>query len=470
MNNIRISWRVLFCALLLLFPYLAYAASARVIGFHLSATGGKTHLVIDMVGTQDYKAFALANPNRLVIDFPGAHLATGLHGNFNKSSIKEARSGYPQPGTLRIVFDLRKPVRHTISLQKSDNKAVLVIDLYDPSYRAPVIKKEKKPIPTPQTPPAKTSTQQKSTPTDENSMLEQDMLQQVLDKQTPQATKQAPAKAATSAKNTSVMPLAIPPETTATSPSTALPTPVATANNQRVINIIIDPGHGGKDPGTAGHFGVREKDVVLAIGLDLYQLLQKDPRFHAVMTRNRDYFLTLRQRLTVARKNHGDVFIAIHADAFKDPFATGASIYALSPHGASSEAALWLAKKENYSELGGINLDDKSDLLRSVLIDLSQTATVSSSLQLGQDLLNELGRVGKLHHSTVEQAPFMVLKSPDIPSVLIETGFLSNPSEEERLRNPIYQQQIAQAVYTGLLDYFMTNPAAGKQIVNTKNK
>ena len=491
------------CILFLLLPYLAYAATARVSGFHLSAVPGKTHIAIDLSANTDYKIFTLANPDRLVIDIPNGHLATSLHGNFSKSLIVDARSGYPAPETLRIVLDLRKPVRHVVSLQKiGSGKSVLSIDLIEPGFhpakpQPPAVKKEKKvkpeapPAPTiilpaqtappvskaatPSVPPAKPVTTappvtaKAPTPqtTDESSQLEQDMLQQVLAKQNQQTTKPTPTKVPTikATAKPSVTPLPIPPLAKPTPPSTLLPTPVATASNQRVINVIIDPGHGGKDPGTTGHFGVREKDVVLAIGLDLYQLLQKDPRFHTVMTRNADYFLTLRQRLTVARKNHGDVFIAIHADAFKDPFATGASIYALSAHGASSEAALWLAQKENYSELGGIKLNDKSDLLRSVLLDLSQTATISSSMQLGQDVLDELGKVGKLHHSSIEQAPFMVLKSPDIPSILIETGFLSNPSEEERLRNPIYQQQIAQAIYTGLLDYFTTNPAAGKQIV-----
>ncbi len=452
-------------ALLLLFPYLAYGAIAQIIGFHISTSSGKTHLVIDVTALSNYKAFTLANPERLVIDFPGAHLATSLRGNFSKTPIIDARSGYPSPNTLRMVLDLRKPVHHVITLQKgSAGKNHLIIDLYEAGYRPP------------SKPPAEiVKTTSPVQPTDETKQLEQDMLQQVLAKQSQAVTKPptekpvsaiAPTKPETKISST---PLAIPPITPPPSLASATPpTPVATASNQRVINVVIDPGHGGKDPGTAGHFGVREKDVVLASGLDLYQLLQKDSRFHAVMTRNADYFLTLRQRLMVARKNHADVFIAIHADAFKDPFATGASVYALSGHGASSEAALWLAKKENYSELGGIKLNDKSDLLRSVLIDLSQTATISSSIQLGQDLLNEIGRVGKLHRSSVEQAPFMVLKSPDIPSVLIETGFLSNPSEEERLRNPIYQQQIAQAIYAGLLDYFTTNPAAGKQIVNPK--
>lgn len=253
--------------------------------------------------------------------------------------------------------------------------------------------------------------------------------------------------------------------------SVALPTiitaPPATGNHY--ITVVIDPGHGGKDPGTTGSFGVREKDVVLAISKDLYADLAKQPGYHPVLTRNADYFIPLRGRLAIARQAHGDMFIAIHADAYSDSYATGASVYALSAHGASSEAARWLAEKENYSELGGVTLTDKSDVLRSVLIDLSQTATISSSIQLGTNLLSQLNTVGTLHHNVVEQAPFMVLKSPDIPSVLVETGFLSSPSEEARLHNPIHQEEIALALAKGIENYFWNNPPPGTTIASLKN-
>lgn len=177
----------------------------------------------------------------------------------------------------------------------------------------------------------------------------------------------------------------------------------------------------------------------------------------AVLTRSSDKYIGLRRRLMIARKAKGDIFIAIHADAYDDTSASGASVYALSLHGSSSEAALWLSQKENYSELDGIDLDalESGDLqVRSVLIDLSQTATISASLSLGKNLLSQLGKITDLHHACVEQAPFMVLKSPDIPSVLVETGFITNPNEESRLKTENYQQKLAKALLFGLKAYY----------------
>ena len=229
----------------------------------------------------------------------------------------------------------------------------------------------------------------------------------------------------------------------------------------RPIVVLIDPGHGGKDPGTTGIKGIHEKDVVLDISKDLYQLIQNTPGLTAKITRSDDHFVTLRGRLKAARLDKADLFVAIHADAYKDKYAHGASVFALSQHGASSEAARWLAQKENYSELGGVNLntlDTEDKTLRSVLIDLSQTATIAQSLNVGTDVLNELGHLGSLHRGHVEQAPFMVLKSPDIPSILVETGFLSNPSEEKKLRSKAYRAKIANAIFKGIQQYFLHHP------------
>lgn len=238
----------------------------------------------------------------------------------------------------------------------------------------------------------------------------------------------------------------------------------------RSIVVVIDPGHGGKDPGARGPLGTREKDVVLGISHELYKLLQKEPGFRPTLTRKGDYFIELRQRLAIARQNRGDLFVAVHADAYCDSYAFGASVYALSEHGASSEAVRWLAAKENYSELGDVELKDKSDLLRSVLLDLSQTAVITSSLQLGSSILHQLARVNRLHSARVEQAPFVVLKSPDILSLLIETGFISNPQEERRLRDPAYQRRIAKAIFTGIKAYYWTNPPSGTLVAALRAK
>lgn len=240
--------------------------------------------------------------------------------------------------------------------------------------------------------------------------------------------------------------------------SSKTPSPVLVTQKQtpRQMVVVIDPGHGGKDPGASGENGTKEKTVVLAISRRLADLINRQPNMRAVLTRNGDYFVPLRERLKLARKGKADLFIAIHADSYFNTKSTGASVYALSRRGATSEAARWLAKRDNYSELGGVDLgdlEDKSYVLRSVLIDLAQTATVTDSLRLGNAMLDSLDAVTKLHYSRVEQAPFVVLKSPDIPSILVETGFISNPSEEVKLRDPYYQNRIAQALFNGVQLY-----------------
>ncbi len=233
---------------------------------------------------------------------------------------------------------------------------------------------------------------------------------------------------------------------------------------KRDVIVVIDPGHGGKDPGATSRAGVEEKRIVLSIARALKQLIDQEPGMRAVLTRSDDYYVSLRKRLNFARQHKGDIFLAIHADAYKTSSARGASVYALSQHGASSEAARWLAERENrseYSHLGEVNLADTDRLLKSVLIDLAQTATISSSVQLGNDMLLSLGKVTKLQRSRVEQAGFVVLKSPDIPSILIETGFISNPVEAARLSNPSFQRSIAHSMFVGIKKYFSMRPPPG---------
>lgn len=220
--------------------------------------------------------------------------------------------------------------------------------------------------------------------------------------------------------------------------------------------IVIDPGHGGRDPGAIGKCGTREKHVVLAIARQLADLINHKKGLRAVLTRNGDYFVPLGRRLKLSRKGKADLFLSIHADSFFNAHSRGVSIFALSRHGATSLAARWLADRDNHSELGGVHLgklEDKSFMVRSVLIDLAQTATIRDSLHLGNSLLNSLDGMTRLHRGRVEQAPFMVLKSPDIPSILVEVGFLSNCSEEKKLRDPIYQKKIAHALFNGILHY-----------------
>lgn len=235
--------------------------------------------------------------------------------------------------------------------------------------------------------------------------------------------------------------------------------PVKTGiKTHRKAIIVIDAGHGGKDPGAIGHRGSYEKNIVLAVSKDLYSLLKKQPGIIPKLTRSTDHFVTLRNRLNLAHKNAADMFISIHADAYKNTYAHGASVFALSQYGATSEAARWLAQKENYSELGGVDLEGKSKLLRSVLIDLSQTFTIHESLNLGNSLINKLHQLTPLHLGQVEQAPFVVLKSPDIPSVLVEIGFISNRKEELKLRDTSYQHKVALSLKNGIINYLNKYP------------
>jgi N-acetylmuramoyl-L-alanine amidase len=241
----------------------------------------------------------------------------------------------------------------------------------------------------------------------------------------------------------------------------------------REIVIAIDAGHGGVDPGALGPNRMREKIVVLQISQRLKKLFDKDPNYEGVLIRTGDYFLAHRKRTQIARDNKADFFISIHADAFTDPRANGASVYALSNRGASSEAARFLAKKQNSADLIGggtaLNLEDKDEMLAGVLLDLSMTATMSTSLDAGKQVLKQMGSVARLHKKKVEQANFLVLKSPDIPSLLIETGFISNPKEARKLASANYQQRMAKAIYNGLDQYYSEHPPEGTKLAKVMN-
>jgi N-acetylmuramoyl-L-alanine amidase len=227
----------------------------------------------------------------------------------------------------------------------------------------------------------------------------------------------------------------------------------------RDIVIAIDAGHGGEDPGALGARGSHEKEVVLAIARRLERLVRAEPGMRPVLTRTGDYYVGLRKRMEIARKHRADLFVSIHADAFDDARARGSSVFVLSERGASSEAARWLAERENAADLvGGVTLEDKDEVLASVLLDLSQTGTRQASLDVAGSVFRELNRLGEVHGPQVQQAGFMVLKSPDVPSMLVETAFISNPDEERRLNNPAHQQLIADAIMRGIRAYFRKAP------------
>jgi N-acetylmuramoyl-L-alanine amidase len=232
---------------------------------------------------------------------------------------------------------------------------------------------------------------------------------------------------------------------------------------RRAIVIAIDPGHGGEDPGAIGKRGTCEKNVTLAIAKKLRAMIDAEPGMRAMMTRDDDYFVPLNTRVQKARRVRADLFISIHADAFTTPSAKGSSVFALSDHGATSSAARWLAQRENQSDLiGGVNLETRDPMLARTLLDLSQAAQISDSLRVGRSVLDGIGAINALHKGAVEQAGFAVLKAPDIPSILVETAFISNPDEELRLKNDGYQRQFAESMFRGIKRYFAQNPALAR--------
>jgi N-acetylmuramoyl-L-alanine amidase len=391
-------------------PSVCAAFHGTISGVQVMPAADSTRIIFKMTTPNKYHVFLLPNPNRLVVDFEDVTLRADLKQlNFNHSIVNSARRGWPMPGTSRMVFDLSSRARYKTFSMTGNGETQLVVDVY--AYDAPI--NVSKPL--------------------------------------PQVTTVTPAHAVT-VKDFDIVALKPKPKPKQQMIEVVKPRPLV---------VVVDAGHGGKDPGTIGMHGTQEKNVVLAIALRLADLINEDPKLHASLTRSGDYFVTLKGRLQLARRDKADLFIAIHADSFFNDHSIGASVYALSQHGASSMQARWLADRENHSELGGVDLNglgDHSYLLRSVLIDLAQTATIIDSVRLGTDMLTSLQSVTSLHYSRVEQAPFMVLKSPDIPSILVETGFLSNPMEEERLRDPDYRDKLAHALLAGIRQYVATHP------------
>lgn len=241
------------------------------------------------------------------------------------------------------------------------------------------------------------------------------------------------------------------------------------ANEGRDIVVAIDAGHGGTDPGAMGRSGTREKDVTLAIARRLKSRIDKEAGMRAILTRDSDFFVAHRIRIKRARDQKADMFVSIHADAYTDRSIAGSSVYVLSARAASDEASRWLADRENSADLiGGVSLEDKGDVLASVLLDLSQGASMSASAEAAEQVLHELYRVGNVKRPKVQQAPFLVLKSPDIPSMLVETAFISNAAEEARLRDPVHQERLANAILSGVRNYFYANPPPGSRIAQLR--
>ncbi|CAE6947292.1 N-acetylmuramoyl-L-alanine amidase AmiC [Pseudomonas marincola] len=386
----------------------AFAAS-DVRSVRLWRAPDNTRLVFDLSGPVKHSVFTLTAPNRIVIDINGAKLATNFKSLALKGTpITSVRSAQRSADDLRVVIDLSTvvtPKSFTLAPNQQYGDR-LVVDLFDQGA---------------DTPSALPSTQVASTPT------------------VPVTPTQAPPK--------------------------IVPAP----SGKRDIVIAIDAGHGGEDPGALSPVkGKVEKQVTLMIAKELQRQINAEKGFRGELVRTGDYFIPLRRRTEIARKKGADLFVSIHADAAPRRSAFGASVYALSDRGATSETARWLADAENQSDLiggaGNVSLDDKDRMLAGVLLDLSMTASLSSSLNVGQKVLSNIGQITPLHKRRVEQAGFMVLKSPDIPSILVETGFISNPNEANKLFSSKHQQSLARSITSGVKQFFQQNPPPGSYI------
>lgn len=422
--------------LLVCSPGVSFAA-AKVELVRLMEANETTRVVFHLSQPTSYKLFTLGSPERIVVDLADTRLATSLKGiDYRGTSVTAIRSGPRPEGGLRVVMDLdTKAKPKNFILQPSDGQGLrLVVDVMPANA--------------------------------------------VVAMSTSPASAAAPAVVARNAEQQpampalpSTVPVRAPPAQVvapAAPPATAMRAAPPVMDNEeslRDLIVAIDAGHGGVDPGALGLAGTREKDVVLAIARHLEKLVRAEPGMRPVMVRDGDYFVPLRDRVSRARDSKADILVSIHADAVNDRSARGSSVYVLSSRGASSEAARWLAEKENASDLiGGVSLDHKDGVLKSVLLDLSQTASIEASLTAGEQVLAHLKDVGRVHRHRVEQAGFAVLKAPDIPSMLVETAFISNPAEEKKLLSNAYQRQVAQAVLDGVQTYFRQNAPPGTKV------
>ena len=428
---------------------LAHAGELRGIQLSTGPTGTRAELRMDTEA--GYQLISLSNPERLVVDLPGSHLRTRLQLPSAAGVVRAVRSGQPEPGTTRIVFDLAGAVS---PLKPHYEPGVdgprLVLEWPgdgDPGAAQAAAAATSSDA---QRSPAAASAEATSRPA---SSLPSD----------PMAVPSAETSAATRSPATaSVQPATVP----ALDPRAPAPVKtmqdVARRNGLRPLVIAIDAGHGGQDPGAKGPGGTREKMVTLAIARELARQVNATPGLKAYLTRDTDVFIPLVQRYQKARAAKADLFVSIHADSFTSPDASGSSVFVLSQRGASSQAARWLANQENAADLvGGVKLQDKDDTLASVLLDLSQSATLKASEDMASQVLGGLKRLGPTHKGEVERANFVVLRSPDVPSMLVETAFISNPGEERRLNDPAHQSQLARAILDGVTSYFTRQPPPG---------
>jgi len=437
---------VLFCV-----GVSAAHADIEIIATRIWPAQDYTRLTLESRQAIRHNMFLVNNPDRLVIDLEEVDINDALNQLTSKIAgndpyIKSVRVGRFKPGVVRLVLDLKTQVKPQLfdlnPVGEYGNR--LVLDIY-PSHPADPLLALLEPDKV--TPPASTDSPA-ATPLTE----------------TPPAndTMATPEVADSNVLSNH--------DTRPPAPMPAIPGKNIPELRARTLIIAIDAGHGGEDPGARGSNGSQEKNVTLAIARRLNGLINNTPNMRGVLIREGDYFIPLGGRTAKARKARADLFVSIHADAFIKPNAHGSSVFALSEHGATSTAARWLAKKENEADLiGGVNIAVKDPYLARTLLDLSQTATINDSLTLAKHVLGELNQINDLHSGHVEQAGFAVLKSPDIPSILVETAFISNPSEERRLNDENYQLKLANAILNGINRYFSKNPALSRHNIAQNN-
>ncbi|MCS0630611.1 N-acetylmuramoyl-L-alanine amidase [Telluria mixta] len=427
------------------------ASAAQIMAVRVWPADEYTRVTLENDGELKTTHFMVPDPPRLVVDIDGLALNDTLKGlvakiESNDPYIKQVRVGQNRPNVVRLVFDLKEDVKPQVFnlAPVAGYHHRLIFDLYpvkpvDPL--ASMIAKENWSMdaapatPTPAVQPGEPTVGQAGP--DAIAKLEADAARAGSTPAQPQPTTPQPAQ---------------PPARNVPGQKVA-----------RMVTIALDPGHGGEDPGATGATGVHEKDIVLEVAKRLKAKLEDLPNTRVMLTRDADFFVPLGQRVEKARKVQADLFVSIHADAFVERTARGSSVFVLSEKGASSSAARWLAADQNKADLiGGVNLASHDKQLASVLMDLSQTAQINDSMKLGKAVLTEIGGINRLHRGVVEQAGFAVLKAPDIPSILVETAFISNPEEEARLKDDAYQNQLADAITKGIKRYFAYNPPLAK--------
>ena len=440
-------------ALVLLLGTRELAFGASIVAVRVWPADEYTRVTIESDAQLSVQHFVAENPSRLVVDIDGLELSPALRELVAKVGsddpfITRVRVGQNQPRVVRLVFDLKQ---HTTPQVFSLTPVAayqyrLVFDLYPTTPPDPLL----------------ALVREKEVAERQAASAVQDALGELIGKLNKPVL--LPPRTLPPVAIAPPPPPAAPQQTPA--PAAPEPSPMLQERIDRLVIVAIDPGHGGEDPGAIGPSGLREKDVVLSIALQLRERLNAVPGMRAMMTRDADFFVPLGQRVAKARRVQADLFISIHADAFLTPQARGASVFALSDKGASSSAARWMAQRENAADLvGGVNAKAADTTVMRALLDMSTTAQIKDSMKLGSEVLGRIGKVGRLHKGSVEQAGFAVLKAPDIPSILVETAFISNPEEEARLSDPGYQAELAAALASGVQRYFARNPPLARNRV-----